>query len=296
MVEFVLRGRDASYKDQVAAGVSAALANDTNVDLTGMVYKVVACSQDPPAPPATTNLTSTGNLAGATATYTCGAGYRLNTLSDTLVSLCDHSTTVWTPIPANLSCIVDMRCVGPPPLPPANASYTWDRKNLEQFTQVNYTCMPSFRATEGTFQTSQCVNKNWTNISSTFQCEYYGCGSLPPQVPDNAILTWNTLMTQNTVATYTCMDGYLATGSSSSVKLSCTNKTWGDLPPKFGCISSAYAFRTQVIIDDIDYFLVITIPSLVGLLFFICCCLCCTRTDSPLYCICNPRRKDNGFP
>ncbi|XP_053643954.1 CUB and sushi domain-containing protein 1 isoform X2 [Cherax quadricarinatus] len=295
-LQFVLRGRNASLSDQVCAGLVAVFSNDTSVNLTSSNCTVVGCNQTSPAPPTNGNLTSTGTLAGATATYTCNAGYRLSTLTNEVVSVCDHNTTTWTPLPANLSCPLDMRCKGSPPPIPQFMVNNWDRVTREQGTQITYTCQISYRPVVGTSMISTCQNTTWTNISTNFQCEYVGCSDSPPQVPDNVKLYWDSSMLEKSTAIYSCVDGFVAIGSVQQLTLTCLNMTWGELPSNFLCVGSDYNFMNSGNFDDVNYFFIVTIPSLAALMCFMCCCLCCTRIDSPLFCLCSPRKKSNSYP
>ncbi|XP_071537502.1 uncharacterized protein [Panulirus ornatus] len=259
-VEALLRGHNASLKDDVSQALKETLSSGTlvgvgTVDSLDMTFTVPQCTDEPRTPPTHGQMTFTSKLTGASATYTCDPGYGLSTETEKEVSVCDHEKVTWTSIPHSLNCMAphvpDKGCTDSPPAKPDHASYDWNGHAKEEGTVVKYTCLIGYKPTEKESQTSTCKDKEWTKISSTFKCEYNGCIDNPPQVPDNAKLDF-TSRADGSWAIYTCRRNYRTIGTQP--KLQCKNKTWSELPEDFKCVKNDGSYISEEeIIDDSSY-------------------------------------------
>jgi len=150
----------------------------------------------------------------------------------------------------------------------------------------------------------------WSRLPDTFYCSEMDCNGTIPQVPAHTVTNFNPKRRiAETVVKYWCDVGYRSI-NEKNVSTRCQKGAWAPLdPPHWHCINilavnpadilkgemdlpeseltPAELMRKHDILSDPLYFWTLTIPSIIGLMASMMVCLCCTRTDSPLYFICN---------
>ncbi|XP_063607197.1 complement factor H-like, partial [Penaeus indicus] len=182
-------------------------------------------------------------------------------------------------------------CKDEPPAAPENAIHTWQPGIYPSGMSVAYTCKEAYSDANTQMAMSKCNGGVWEAATPVLNCKHTGCLMSPPQVPDHGSINWNQQRGAGAKAVYGCIDGYKS-DNGYYPQVECVNKTWVGFPSEWRCIRNDAPLKEVVVPQDeteLNYFFVVTIPSVGGLVLVILFCLCCTRTDSPLFNICSTK-------
>ncbi|XP_018015541.1 uncharacterized protein LOC108672406 [Hyalella azteca] len=274
---------------------------------------VVNCSNLPPESLVVTRQWSGVSLPGVKATYVCDRTQYVSPHGKG-ISTCSHDTLKWNDLEAGITC--KEGCEADPPSRPLNANWTWDSKTYDVNTRVDYTCLPGYRSGDGSNAFSICdLSGKWTVLPPTYFCTELPCLDPIPQVPSQAISDFKEeRRIAGSVITYTCIPGFIGTGKSD-MTVTCSKGNWTQPTIKnWNCtnvnaINLAEMIQGEMDIPDqlltpderqrkyamnnrISYFWYCTLPAMAGMVAVMVVCLCCTRTDSPLYNFCGGYKPD----
>lgn len=319
-LEVVLRGTNESYAPLVKQTLLAAtLQEDTNDHrllflgpFTVTDTTVKKCTGTPVVAPAGTTRTWSNRLLPPTnATYECPAGQYVTPLGKG-VSTCQHGNLTWSTLPT-ITCVPG--CGKEPPSLPLYSERTWDSTTRAIGTNITYTCLDGYRSGDGKDAFSDCTTTGWRNLSKTFFCSELSCDEPISQVPAHAETTFlESKRMAGTEVTYSCISGYRSPHKMDHT-IVCKLGNWTLLPEDWKCTNVFAYSLTDSLIGEMDlpddelteeerqrklemalapnYFWIVTIPSIIGLIIGMVICLCCTRTDSPLFNICGGHNPDS---
>ncbi|KAL7642848.1 UNVERIFIED_CONTAM: hypothetical protein RMT77_006136 [Armadillidium vulgare] len=204
-----------------------------------------------------------------------------------------------------------------PPKLPKNAIRNMLTKAIGKSSKAAYHCEYGYNNTLGKeIVVSTCHTGKWDPISKMIKCEKAKCKrSELPVLPNygrhNATTEDEEKLVYKQKVIYSC-DNRFEPNIKKKIESICNSEGQWSPIIEYECISEEYkkvfiAFNDDLqkwlktplykrnpfshfnfdSTDEGNWFYLVTIPSFIGLLLFLCCCLCATRTDSPLFLPCS---------
>ncbi|XP_076056209.1 uncharacterized protein LOC143034149 [Oratosquilla oratoria] len=302
-----LKGRDANLEDKVA---NKEFDNLFKVEGFEFFEFTIPKCLTAPSPTLVNGVLDpyTDNVMGATAKYVCDPGYKINSSNDSATEVqisCGYDRT-WTTLPDGVSCVkdedtsggsVDVRAGGSwsptdcdlSKVPTINLGFNdHDGTTNADGTVITYKCKKGIHPSISSHQAEvTCESGVWSDmLPKPLICSMSTC-AYPPHVPDLGTSDWDhESFLENTTIIYGCLEGNILSNGKTEEEVTCVAGKWSRKPLGLTCQPDG---PKKEPVQNQNLFVMVTIPAAGGLILFILCCLCVTRTDSPLCNICSAK-------